>query len=122
MGSHPINLALRFLLELSALISVGMWAWRQNDGWLKYVLAIGIPLVLAAIWGTFNVPNDPSRSGAAPVVTPGVIRLAIELGIFALATWALHDMGWTKAGLAFGVIVLLHYAVSYDRVMWLIAR
>ncbi|MEZ4926841.1 MAG: YrdB family protein [Saprospiraceae bacterium] len=122
MGSHPINLALRFLLELSALISVGMWAWRQNDGWLKYVLAIGIPLVLAAIWGTFNVPNDPSRSGAAPVVTPGVIRLAIELGIFALATWALYDMGWTKAGLAFGVIVLLHYVVSYDRVMWLIAR
>jgi hypothetical protein len=33
MGSHPINLAIRFLLEVVALTSMGMWGWRASDGW-----------------------------------------------------------------------------------------
>ena len=122
MGSHPINLIIRFLLEIIALVSVGIWGWQQSDGWLRYVLAIGIPIIFAVIWGTFAVPNDPSRSGSAPIVTPGVIRLAIELGFFAFATWSLYDIGWTKVSLAFGIIVGLHYGVSYDRIMWLISQ
>jgi len=122
MGSHPINLIIRFLLEIIALMSVGMWGWKQSDGWLRFVLAIGIPIILAAIWGTFAVPDDPSRSGTAPIVTPGVIRLVIELGFFALATWALYDMGSIKLSLALGIIVVLHYVVSYDRIIWLISH
>ncbi|MCB0531604.1 MAG: YrdB family protein [Lewinellaceae bacterium] len=122
MGSHPINLIIRFLLEITALVSVGMWGWKQNDGWLRYVLAIGIPLILATIWGTFNVQDDPSRSGSAPIPTPGLIRLAIELGMFALAIWALYDSGFTKASLIIAIIVLLHYLASYDRVIWLLSK
>jgi len=120
MGSHPINLVVRFVLEMSALVSVGMWGWRQSDGWLSYFLAIGIPIILAAIWGTFAVPDDPSRSGRAPIITPGAIRLLIELGIFAYATWSLYDMGFNKISLALGIIVVLHYIISYDRILWLI--
>lgn len=122
MGSHPINLAIRFILEMSALVSFGMWGWNQSDGWFRYVLAIGIPIILAAIWGTFAVPNDPSRSGSAPIVTPGVIRIAIELGFFALATWSLYNMGFNKVSLAFGVIVVCHYIISYDRIIWLLSQ
>jgi len=122
MGSHPINLTIRFLLEMSALVTMGMWGWKHGDGWLRYLLSIGIPIVLAVIWGTFTVPNDPSRSGAAPIVTPWVIRLAIELGFFALATWSLYDMGMNKACLVFGVIVILHYIISYDRIIWLMSQ
>jgi len=122
MGSHPINLIIRFLLEIIALMSVGMWGWKQSEGWLRFVLAIGIPIILAAIWGTFAVPDDPSRSGTAPIVTPGFIRLVIELGFFALATWALYDMGSIKLSLALGIIVVLHYVVSYDRIIWLISH
>jgi hypothetical protein len=33
MGSHPINLAIRFLLEVAALTSTGMWGWRVSDAW-----------------------------------------------------------------------------------------
>jgi len=122
MGSHPINLAIRFLLEIVALVSAGMWGWKQSDGWLRTLLAIAIPVVLAAIWGTFAVPDDPSRSGSAPIITPGVIRLAIELGIFVFATWALYDIGLAKAGSILGTIVFLHYLVSYDRIIWLLSH
>lgn len=120
MGSNPINLAIRFLLELTALIAIGSWGWKQSDTWIRFVLAIGIPIIVAAIWGTFAVPNDPSRSGTAPIVVPGIIRLAIELAIFALATWTLHDVGYTRLSWIFGVIVAIHYIISYDRIMWLI--
>ena len=122
MGSHPINLAVRFILEIIALVSAGIWGWRLMEGWPKYLLAIGIPVLLAIIWGTFAVPDDPSRSGVAPVITPGIIRLIIELGIFAFAIWALYDLGYTRISLALGIIVVLHYALSYDRIIWLVSR
>ncbi|MFN2152534.1 MAG: YrdB family protein, partial [Anaerolineales bacterium] len=86
------------------------------------VLALGIPLILAIVWGTFAVPNDPSRSGAAPVAVPGILRLLIELVIFGLAVWALHDMGYTRFSWILAVIVALHYIASYDRIRWLITQ
>jgi hypothetical protein len=122
MGSHPINLAVRFLLELLALLVMGAWGWRQTDGWLKYFLALGIPLILAIVWGTFAVPNDPSRSGAAPVAVPGIFRLVIELVIFGLAVWALYDIGYTRFTWILAIIVVLHYIASYDRIRWLVAQ
>ena len=122
MGSNPINLLIRFLLEISALVLLGMWGWRQSEGVLRFVFAIGLPIILAAVWGIFAVPNDPSRSGSAPIVTPGLLRLAIELGFFAFATWSAYDMKFTNASLVFGIIVMLHYIASYDRIAWLLSH
>jgi hypothetical protein len=122
LGSHPINLAIRFLLELSALAAMGVWGWRQAQGWVRFLLAAGIPIVAAVVWGTFAVPDDPSRSGAAPVAVPGLVRLAIELVVFAFATWALCDLGTARLCWAMGVIVAVHYISSYDRIRWLMKR
>ena len=44
MGSHPINLAVRFLLEVAVLLSMGTWGWRHGEGWLRFVLAALIPV------------------------------------------------------------------------------
>ena len=122
MGSHPINLMVRFLLELAALSATGVWGWKLSDGWIRFVLALGIPIIIAAIWGTFAVPNDPSRSGSAPIVVPGIVRLAIELSIFAFATWALNDLGYIRLSWILGILVVLHYIFSYDRVRWLLSQ
>jgi len=122
MGSHPINLAIRFLLEVSALFSLGLWGWRSSNGWLRFALASLVPIIAAVLWGTFAVPGDPSRSGTAPVAVPGVLRLVLELGIFACAAWALHHAGFTRASWMLGIIVALHYLVSYDRILWLVTR
>jgi hypothetical protein len=120
MGSHPINLAVRFILELAAWGAMGYWGWTRAEGTLRFVLAIGLPVAAAAIWGTFAVPNDPSRSGRAPVPVPGVVRLGIELATFGFGAWALYDTGSTTLSLIFAAIVVVHYLVSYDRVAWLI--
>ena len=122
MGSHSVNLILRFLLEIMALISLGIWGWEQSESWFRLVIAFGLPIILAVIWGTFAVPNDPSRSGSAPIITPGFIRLIIEYGIFGFAVWSLHDMGYDTLSLIFGIVVLGHYLISYDRVLWLLSK
>jgi len=122
MSTHPLNLALRFLLELTTLVAAGMWAWRLGSGHLRFVLAIGIPVLMAAVWGIFNVPGDPSRSGAAPVIVPGLLRLAIELAFFAFGTWSLHQCGHSRAAWALGILVMFHYLMSYDRIKWLLAQ
>lgn len=122
MGSNPINLAVRFLLEITVLISVGIWGWKQSDGWMRYLLAFSLPILFAVIWGVFAVPDDPSRSGAAPVPTPGFIRLILELCFFSFATWAIYAIGYTKPAMIFGLIVLIHYIISYDRILWLFSH
>ena len=122
MGSNPLNLGLRFILELVALYAFGRWGWQQNTGWLRFALAPGLPLLAMILWGTFAVPADPSRSGNAPIPTPGAIRLLLELAFFATATWCFHTSGLPKLGLFFGVVVLIHYALSYDRIAWLLRK
>ena len=120
MGSHPLNLTIRFLLEVIALLAIGYWGWNQYDDWQRFVLAFGLPIILAIVWGTFAVPNDPSRSGKAPIVTPGIIRLVIEIVFFSIGTWAIYNLGYTISAWVFGLIVAIHYILSYDRIKWLI--
>ena len=122
MAYHPLNLALRFILELAALFAMGYWGWTQHDGLARYLYAIGLPLISAVIWGTFAVPDDPSRSGKAPVPVPGALRLILELAFFALAVLALFAAGRETWGAILGIAAVLHYLISYDRILWLIKR
>lgn len=122
MGLHPINLLFRFLLELLALGITGLWGFRQGSGLQGFLLAVFLPLLLALIWGVFTVPDDPSRSGKAPVATPGTVRLMIEFGIFSFAVWELNDLGYGALCLTFGLMVGVHYVLSFDRIKWLLQR
>ena len=122
MGSHPANLAFRFLLELCALAATGYWGWRTGVGAWRFALALGVPLLLAVAWGVFAVPGDPSRSGDAPVPVPGIARLVLELAILGFAAWALYAAGQPVLGLVLAIGVVAHYALSYDRVAWLLRQ
>ncbi len=120
MGSHPVNLAVRFLLELCALAVAGYWGWAVYKGRWRLLLALGLPLLLAILWGTFAVPDDPSRSGQAPVPVPGILRLILELAVFAFAAWALYTVGRPALGVILAAVVVAHYVASYDRITWLV--
>jgi hypothetical protein len=50
----------------------------------------------------------------------GTRRLLIEAGVFGFAAWGLFDVGRIWLALVFAGVVLLHYALSYDRVAWLL--
>lgn len=121
VGGHPLNLALRFALELAMLGALGLWGYRRGGAW-GWVLAAALPLTAAILWGVFAVPDDPSRSGKTVVATPGVLRLLLELSLFAGAALALWHVRHPILAGSLGATVLVHYALSYDRVAWLWSR
>lgn len=122
MSQHPLNLALRFLLEVAASVAIGYWGWHQAKGPLRYAPAVLLPLAAAALWGVFRVPGDASASGDAPVPVPGIIRLGLELTLFACAVWGLASEGAPSLALVLAVTTLLHYLISYDRILWLLQQ
>lgn len=107
------NLALRFLLELAALVAIGYWGWTTHAGGVRFVWTIGGPLLVAAIWGIFRVPGDP---GDAPIAVPGPVRLLIEGTLFGLAVGALLAVGLQLVGFLFGGLLLGHYLLDSRRV------
>jgi hypothetical protein len=108
MANNPINLALRFFLELAALFFIGRWGWTQHSGTVRYLLGIGLPLVAALIWGVFRVPGD---GGTPKVRVPGILRLLIEALVFGFAIWGVFDSVAVTAAWIFGGITLLHYII-----------
>ena len=75
-------------------------------------------------WGKiiFNVPGDPSRSGNRPVPVSGLVRLIIEVSIFATGAIALFASQYWRMALVFSAIILMHYILSYDRIVWLLTK
>ena len=95
------------------MFALGYWGWTQHDGVMRLLLAFGAPVVAAAAWGTFRVPGYP---GPARVAVPGGVRLLLEFAVFGSATWALYAAQRPSWALVFGLLVVLHYAASYDYV------
>ena len=122
MSGHPINLGFRFLLEVAALASAGYWGWAYFSGPVRFVLAGALPVFLAVLWATFAVPNDPSRSGNAPVAVPGTVRLVLELALLVLPAVGLYLSGAKMFSIIFASAILIHYLLSYDRIIWLLDR
>ena len=119
MSTQPINLAVRFALELVALFAVGQFGWSTFGGLWQWVAVAGLPIGFAAIWGIFAVPGDTSRSGNAPIPVSGRLRLLLELALFAAAVAAMAAVGDQMLAGAVGAVVVVHYAVSWDRIQWL---
>lgn len=122
MGYHPLNLGLRFLLEIGGFAAFVIWGHGLVEGTWGWVLGIGVGILAFAVWGVFNVPGDESRSGEAPVPVPGWVRLALELAYFGLAVWGLAAVGRDTWALGFGVLVGIHYLISWDRIGWLLSQ
>jgi hypothetical protein len=115
---NVLNLVFRFLLELGALAALAYWGYQSGDGLIMQIgMGIGAPLLVALAWGTFRVPNDP---GNAPVPVSGRVRLVIELVVFELAAAGLSAAGQQLLAWIFGAAVVVHYLLTFDRVLWLL--
>lgn len=116
------NLALRFGLELAALVGLAMGAWAVSAGFFQWVVVVLVPLTAAAIWGVFNVVGDPSRSGEAPVEVPGFARLGIESLILGCGAGGFYLSERPTIAIGFGALVVVHYLLSVRRIQWLLER
>ncbi len=75
LSRSPVNLAVRFILELSAIYSIGYWGWNAGEGVIKHLLAFGTPLLAAFLWGRFRTKIDFISGKEAPTPVPGIARL-----------------------------------------------
>lgn len=91
-----INLAVRFLLELCMLAAVGYWGFETQSGWaMKLILGIGLPLLIAVIWGLFVAPRAIYPLSGIP----NLVLALILLGSGAVALFASGNstLGWVYA-------------------------
>jgi hypothetical protein len=101
-GVKMANLALRFLLELCALVALGYWGFKAGGSPItKLALGVGAPLLAAVVWGTFVAPR-------AAVPAPGLLRLVLELAVFGSAAAALYAAGRPALAWALGVLYVIN--------------
>ena len=88
-----LNLALRFLLELCMLAAVAFWGFKTQNNWLmKILLGIGLPVVIATLWGMFLAPRATRPLSGASFLTLEMILFAI--GALALFASGKPTLGW----------------------------
>lgn len=106
-----VNLAVRFVLELAALAAFAYWAARLDmPRGLRILVAILVPMVVAALWGLFISPKARFSTGRAGQVGLGLI-------VFLAASAALFVRGQSAIGLAFACTAVLSSAV-----LWLLPQ
>jgi hypothetical protein len=99
------NEALAFLLEVAALVAVGMWGYHAGSGTVaKLALAVGLPLLVAVVWGLFAAPR-------AVFTLPLAGVLAVKALVFAAATAAFWAAGHRLLALVFAIVVVANTAI-----------
>ncbi len=96
-----MNLALKFLLELAAVVAFAYWGAKTGHGVLAVVLAIVAPMVAIVLWGVFAAPRSGRR-------LPARARIPFELTVLGLAVAALVAVGSELAALVLAVAVLVN--------------
>ena len=91
----PLNLGLRFVLELCMLVALGIWGFSEN-----IVLGIAAPLAAAVVWGLWIAPKATRR-------LRDPVRLALELLLFGAAGVALAAADHPLAAAVFLAAVAL---------------
>jgi hypothetical protein len=116
MYLRPVDLVLRAVLEIAAVIGLLLGGWAAAGGAVGALLALAAPVVAGAAWATFRVPGDP---GPSPWPVSGSARLALELVLLALGALGWLLAGWLLVGLLVGALIVGHYLMTADRVRWL---
>jgi hypothetical protein len=105
-GARAANAALRFVLELAALVGLAIWGWKTGPTGINVLLAIGAPAAAAALWGAFVAPKA-RRHPADPW------RLLLEVTVFGAGTLALAAAGLGTAAIVLGVAAAIHLLATF---------
>jgi hypothetical protein len=94
-----IGEALRFFLELGAIVALGYWGVHASkDLPVQVVLAVGAPAVLIVVWALFVAPR-------AVYPMPRLAQAIVGGLLLEIAAVALVVAGQSLVGLVFGGLV-----------------
>lgn len=79
---------IRFLTELVALVTFGIWGFTQFElPWPGILTGLGAPLFAAVVWALFRSPKAVFRIDSFG-------KALVEIAIFSAAAMAMLFMGW----------------------------
>lgn len=97
-----LNLAVRFLLELCLLTAVGYWGFKTQSSWfMKILLGVGLPVLIAVLWGMFIAPKATHPLSGASYMT-------VELVLLALGSLTLFASGKPTLAWAYTVVLIVN--------------
>jgi hypothetical protein len=100
-----LNAGVAFLLELAMLAALSYWGFQgEKSVWIKWGLGIGIPVVVAIIWGIFLAPRSKQRLN----LVGGTL---LSLGLFCLAAIALYQTNHPTLAITLAVIAIVNRAL-----------
>ena len=95
-----LNQVIYFLLELGMLGSFGYTGFHSTQHpYGKYIIAIGLPLIAATLWGIFAAPRSTHR-----LEFP--LRSLFALSMFGLAFFLLYRTGQTRLAITLTILAL----------------
>lgn len=97
-----LNLALRFLLEIVALIVYGLWGYRMGgSGLSRALLSVALPVIAATVWGMLGAPK-------AAYALPAPLHLLLEILMFGTPVLLLYLMNRPGQAAVYGIVVLVN--------------
>ena len=94
------NLAARLALELCALAAMSYWGFHlDRSKTVRIVAGIGAPLAAAVVWAMFASPNTN-------IPVTDLVKVAIQLLVFGVATGALLRVGRTRLAVMFACVAV----------------
>jgi uncharacterized membrane protein len=101
------NLALRFLLELTALGALGYWGAQQGSSTVvRMALVVLCPMVMIIVWGFFVAPK--ARYGGTRAQ-----RLLLGQLVFLVVAAAIASLGYAVLGGIFAALTALNTTIAY---------
>jgi hypothetical protein len=100
--SKSLNAGLAFLLELAMLAAFSYWGFQgEKSIWIKWGLGIGIPLVVAILWGLLLAPRANKRLNSR-------WGILLSLGLFCLAALTLYQTNHPALAITMAVTAILN--------------
>ncbi len=97
-----LNLLVRFLLELCMLVAVGYWGFKTHSMWTtRIIFGIGLPLLIAAVWGLFAAPKGPYH-------LTGIAHIVFSLILLSSGAIALFASGGTNLGWIYTIVLIVN--------------
>lgn len=101
-----LNLLLAFALELAMLAAFSYFGFQSTHvPMFRWLLAVALPLAVAAFWGAFLAPKAAHRLS----VLPGML---VSHALFLLAALALYGSGQPILAVAIAVAAVIHGALA----------
>jgi hypothetical protein len=107
-----VNAGLAFFLELAMLAGFGYWGFSGDKSVLmKWLLGLGLPVVVAVVWGMFFAPKADHRLK----ITSGAL---LSLMLFLLAAIALFSAQQPVLAIVFAATAVVNRALVLVCKQW----